>query len=239
MRTFSGKSGKRARHTMVLSPSIQNIRRAAGARTAPWSDRGGATNGEDRQQQSSDAAVQIEERRIPGAIKTADIEYVVVIRRDQRYQALPIEPSAGAQIVRAVFRHAQFGELRGGNERNSGEQDSEGASAAGPQPVTVARAIRRSDQQSREHHGGTENRHRGLRKSAPDRQAQRRRQHRQPVAAQVLSQASTLPATPAASRPQPSWNRCVRRAMQSNCRFQTSPRQSRRARRPVRSARNK
>ena len=39
-----------------------------------------------------DAAVEIKERRVPRPIKTADVEYVVAIRSDQRHQALPVEP---------------------------------------------------------------------------------------------------------------------------------------------------
>ncbi len=88
MRTCSGKSGKKIRHTGVLSPNIQNMLNASiegeqcGDPVSP--SHYCEQQRENRQQQSTDAAVQIKKRRVAWPVETADIEYVVVVGRDQR-----------------------------------------------------------------------------------------------------------------------------------------------------------
>src|SRR5581483_3993510 len=49
---------------------------------------------ENGQQHSADAAVQVKKGRIPRAIESTQIEDVIMIRRNQRHQALPIQSAS-------------------------------------------------------------------------------------------------------------------------------------------------
>ncbi len=52
------------------------------------------------------------------------VEDMVMIGRDQRDKALPVKAPASPEVISAILRDAQFGELRGRNEWNRGQQDA-------------------------------------------------------------------------------------------------------------------